>query len=256
MSDKAVSKRRIFINKGDENFQLFSFSQHDDGSIYASMPEFGNVKWMSVVNYGNKVGLAIYEPLEKEGKLSIHGSGMATFRSHLESKGHQLIVKGNFLKNQGQQELGVRHLFTSFFQEPKHLPNSPALNRDTDYLLKSNKELKPFVMIFFAVPSRKMKVEISASFHINDIISIPPIDTGWGEFSLKYHNIVWFYYRTQNMEEWAANTHVCYFDGYRVPFFIGMGKGNCRVEFRNPTYVLKNDILTISIPMLEGMPKE
>src|SRR5207249_223996 len=114
-------------------------------------------------------------------------------------------------------KLGVRHLFTSFFQKPSHLPQSPALNRATDYLLQSSNDIKPFVMTFFAVPLRKMTVEINSSFHINDIISIPPVDTGWGGFSLKHHMIVWFYYRTKNMERWAANTHVCYYDGFKVP---------------------------------------
>lgn len=251
MIHNPVSRRRIFINKKEEYFQIFSFSQDDDGSMYVSMPEFPNVKWMSVVKSNNKVGLAITDPIEKDGKLSIHGTGMSAFRPHSDSKGHQLIVQGNFLLNKQEQKLGVRHLFTSFLQEPMHLPNSPVLNRTTDYLLKSSKGLQPFFIIFFAVPLRRMAVEINAGFHINDV-SIPPVDTGWGGFSLKHHMVVWFYYRTKNMERWPANTHVCYYDGYKVPFFIGTSKGICRLEIRHPSYVLNNDTLTISIPMVEG----
>lgn len=249
MTEKPISKRRIFIDKERDYFQLFSFSQHEDGSIYSSMPEFGNVRWMSIVKKDDQVGLAIVDPLEEDGKLSIHGTGMATYRAHSDSKGHQLIVKGNFLLSKESNKLGVRHLFTSFFQEPKHLPvSSPALNRESDYLLKSDKVLKPFVMTFFAVPSRKMSVEVNASFHVDDLESVPP-ETGWGGFNLRFHTIVWFYYRTKHMDAWPANTHVCYYDGFEVPFFIGTGRGSSRLEIRHPVYTLSDANLTISIPM-------
>ncbi len=216
------------------------------------MPEFGNIKWMSIVKQDGQVGLAIVNPLENEGKLSIHGTGMATYRAHSNNKGHQLIVKGNFLLNQGLDKIGVRHLFTSFFQEPNYIPTSSlALNRQTDYLLKSDKELRPFVMTFFAVPTRKMSVEVNAGFHVDDLESVPP-ETGWGGFNLLHHTIVWFYYRTKHMDDWPKNTHICYYDGFEVPFFIGTGKGSCRLEIRHPTYKFENDNLSISMPMTES----
>lgn len=200
-----------------------------------------------------QVGLAVANPLETDGKLSVHGTGMATYRAHSDDKGHQLIVKGNFLVDRVSDRIGVRHLFTSFFQEPNHLPtSSPALNRQTDYLLKSSKDLKPFVMTFFAVPNMKLSVTVNASFHINDLECVPP-DTGWGGFSLLHHTIVWFYYRTKHMDNWPQNTHVCYYDGFDVPFFIGTGKGTFRLEIRRPSYDKNADNLIISIPMVEGV---
>lgn len=253
MTGKPTTKRRIFINNEENYFQLFSFNQHEDGSIYSSMPEFGNIKWMSIVKHEGQVGLAIVNPLENDGKLSVHGTGMTTYRAHSDNKGHQLIVKGNFLLNKESDKLGVRHLFTSFFQDPNFIPvSSPALNRESDYLLKSDKKIKPFVMTFFAVPTKKMSVEVNASFHVKDLESIPP-ETGWGGFNLRYHTIVWFYYRTKHMDAWPQNTHICYYDGFEVPFFIGTGQGASRLEIRHPTYTLTDNNLTISIPMIDGV---
>lgn len=255
MTHKMIAKRRVFINKGKDYYQLFSFSQHDDGSIYSSMPEFANIKWMSIVKHENEIGLVITNPLQNEGKLSVHGSGMTTYRAHADSKGHQLIVKGNFLMDKSPDKLGVRHLFTSFFQEPKFLPqSSPALNRENDYLLNTEK-MQPFVMAFFAVPTQNISVQVSAGFHINDIESVPP-ETGWGGFNLRYHTIVWFYYRTKYMESWPANTHICYHDGFTVPFFIGTDRGECRLEIRTPTYTMSDGNLIISIPMPTGISPE
>ncbi|PKL30808.1 hypothetical protein CVV43_05275 [Candidatus Saccharibacteria bacterium HGW-Saccharibacteria-1] len=40
-------KRRIFINKGEEHYQVFSFKQERDGSIYCASPDFSEAKWIS-----------------------------------------------------------------------------------------------------------------------------------------------------------------------------------------------------------------
>lgn len=244
---KIISKRRIFIKKNKDFAQLFSFNQEQDGSIYCGMPEFTNIKWMNLVKYQNATGMIISDSTITDGKLSIHGSGMTTFRSHAEPKGHKLIVKGNYLLDLEHGKAGVRHLFSAFFQEPYFLPLSPARNRETDYLLESSTGLNPFVMLFFAVPSKPLTIEVNASFQADDLESIPP-ETGWGAFELRNHHIVWFYYRTKHMDKWPKNTHICYHDGFLVPFFIGIGPGSCRIEMRQPIFIKTDRSLIISLP--------
>jgi len=56
---KIVGKRRIFIKKNEEFAQSFSFNQEQDDSIYCSMPEFSNIKWMNLVNFENVAGIII-----------------------------------------------------------------------------------------------------------------------------------------------------------------------------------------------------
>src|SRR5258706_15729937 len=130
---KQSSKRRIFIKSENNFYQLFSFDQHNDGSIYCNMPEFPEIQWMSIIQHEGTTKLAIVNPLKIDGKLSIHGSGMTTYRPHSDNKGHKLIVKGNHLVKFEEEKIGLRHLFTTFLQEPKFLPTSPAFKRATDY---------------------------------------------------------------------------------------------------------------------------
>jgi hypothetical protein len=256
MDKSIIESRRVFINKGEDYYQLFSFTQDKDGSIYCSMPEFPEIQWMQLLVKDNLIQMQIVVPLEDKGKLSFHGSGMVAYRAHKDPKGHQLIVHGHHLKEKNNTSVfGVRHLLSCFFQEPNFIPlQSPALNRKTDYLLKSSIELKPFVMLLFAVPGKpNLQVRIDASFHVDDI-DIPP-DVSFGNFDLRYHNIVWVIYRTKNMERWPTTTHAMYFDGFRVPMFIGQSqnndakKGECRLEIRSPSYRLQGDILQVQLPI-------
>lgn len=246
---KVFDKRRVFINTGDNLYQVLSFNQHEDGSIYCSMPEFTGVKWMSfgVSKETGQPMMIIVDSPDEMGKLSMHGSGMLTFRSHKDEKGHSLIIKGNPLINVEGGKIGMRHLFTYFPTEPKHLPNSPAFNRESDYVLKKTGDLKPFVMVFFAVPSKPgLSAKIKASFHVDDVETIPP-DFAFGTLGLRYHNVVWFYYRTKYMGKWPQSTHICYFDGHEIPMFIGSELGEARVEVRNPTYIINGNQLSIAM---------
>lgn len=255
MNQTIIESRRVFINKGQDYYQIFSFTQHRDGSIYCTMPEFPEIQWMHVFAKDNSIYLQIVDPIKEDGKLSFHGSGMVAYRAHKDSKGHRLVVHGHHLKEKDNESvLGVRHLLSCFFQEPNFQPlNSPALNRKTDYLMTSSIELKPFVMILFAVPGRQnLQVNLNASFHVDDI-NIPP-DVSFGNFSLRYHNIVWMVYRTKNMDKWPTTTQAMYFDGFRVPMFIGESQdnetktGRCRLEIRNPSFKLEENTLHIQLP--------
>lgn len=82
---KDTSRRRIFIEKQGSNVQLLSFNQHKDGSIYTSMPEFPNIKRMTIIRLGDNVGLAMVDPLALDGKLNIHGTGRPPIK-HIPSR--------------------------------------------------------------------------------------------------------------------------------------------------------------------------
>lgn len=187
--------RRIFITSGNEYYQILDFAQNKaDGSIYVSSPDFSEIKWL-YVSQDKGIGRLSIVDSPGEGKLSLHGSGMVATRAHDNPRGHALVIHGNYLLSLPKQKAGVRHLFTTLITEPKHLPTSPAFNRASDIAFKTN-QLKPYVLIFWAVPAiRRLTVNIMASFNADDLESIPP-ESGFGSFSLVYHSVVWFGYRT------------------------------------------------------------
>ena len=144
------------------------------------------------------------------------------------------------------QMLGVRHLLTIFFSEPKHMPNSPAMARQSDYVI-TTAQWHPCVIVFWAVPAhRQITVTVNGSFHVDDLEEVPP-NAGWGAFTLALHAIVWFAYRTKQMARWPRRAQACYSDGHTVPLLIGTGVGEFRLEYRQPTYSLADDQLTITL---------
>lgn len=242
-------KRRMFINKDETIYQVLSFSQHKDGSIYCSMPEFINTRWLSfrLSKDGKTPEMVGVDSPPEDGKFSMHGSGMLTFRTHKDHHGHTLIIKGHPLLSIEKGKIGIRHLFTYFPTEPKCLPVSPAYNRESDYVLKKTGELRPFAMTFFAIPSKEnLAVKFEISFLANDIEAMPP-DVAFGNFALSHHNIVWVYYRTKYMDNWPEQTHIWYFDGHAVPILIGTDQGTGRIELRNPSYKLDDHEVQIKI---------
>jgi len=243
---KQSNKRRIFVKAENILYQIFSFDQHKDGSIYCGMPEFSEAQWMTVFKHNQEPKLIIAPPLQKDGKFSVHGSGMTTYRAHSEPKGHQLIAKGNWLLHGEKEKIGLRHLFTASPSKPKK--NYSLSPRESDYIINMN-ELKPFVLIFIAIPGRKFTIDLKAHFHASDI-TVPP-NVQWHYFGLRDHNIVWFMYSTKNMEKWPMNTQVCYYDGYWIPAFIGVDQneteGRYRVELNKPAYEVNDDRLSISL---------
>jgi hypothetical protein len=181
-----------------------------------------------------------------EGKISFHASGMVTVRAYDDPKGHDLIVKGNHLLNKDKSVIGARHLFTVFMKEPKYIRESSKLfNRDSDYCMEANEELMPLILIFFAVPQQGFSVDFRFSLHIDDMVHIPHDALGLHGFSLRYHDVFWFAYRTKHITKWPKHSHFCYHDGYTFPVFIGTGIGTYRLEFRQPNYLLINKAFII-----------
>lgn len=239
------AKRRIFINKGDERFQIFSFEQSNDGSIYAASPTFADAKWISFQHSPEGPILTTAEAIG-EGKLSVHGSGMVGVRNHTNPHGHELVIKGNQLLNKDANEVGARHLFTAFMDEPSYLPpNSPVFNRQSDYSMQANESLKPFVLVFFAVPLQAGDIDFRFSLQEDEMVNIPNDILGLHSFGLKYHNIIWFAYRTKNMDKWPKYAHFSYHDGHSVPLFIGARPQAFRLEFRIPRYEINSGAITI-----------
>lgn len=239
------AKRRIFINKGDKKFQIFSFEQRNDGSIYVASPTFADAKWITFRHSPEGSILASTESIG-EGKLSVHGSGMIGVRKNDKPHGHELVIKGNQLLNKERNEVGTRHLFTTFIDEPGYLPlNSPVFNRQSDYSMQANEDLKPFVLVFFAIPLQTGNIDFRFSLHEDEMVNIPNDILGLHAFALKYHNIIWFAYRTRNMVKWPKYAHFSYQDGYSVPLFIGTGSQAFKLEFRMPRYEINGDAIII-----------
>ncbi len=234
---------RFFLTEGAEHWQLFTFVQNkNDASIYVGSPSFADIKWLTV-------GVHPAEPLRildspGGGKLSLHGTGLTHVRAHDGTSEDGLVFSGNILMGAGN--LGVRHMFTVLISKPEHLPQSPAFNRKSDQSVHT-KALLPHVFIFWAVPAtRKLTVEVSASFNAEDLESVPP-ESGWGTFGLALHSVVWFAYRTKHMQRWPRHPQVCFHDGYTVPMLIGTSEGGCRLEVRAPRYAFDGAALSIRV---------
>jgi hypothetical protein len=244
---KQFDSRRIFISENDKHFQIASFKQHKDGSMYCSWPDFMNTEWLVLIK--NQEGNLELKKIDSKesGKLSIHGSGMCAFRSNDNTENRPLIIKGNKLLDLEKKESGARHLLTAFPREPYFLPISPAFNRSSDYSISTSR-LRPFAIIFFAIPQtqKDLQVTFQSNFHIDDIESIPP-EMGWGAMRLKFHDVFWLVYRTKHMEKWPKKSQVIYGDGFVVPFFIGTGAGQFRLELKMPEYKLEENCLTVTV---------
>lgn len=243
----SASECRIFFAVGDQAFQLFSFSQNpNDGSIYFSAPNFADIDWL-MPSLGNAhTPILLSYKSGGAGKLSLHGSGVAHVRPHEALRRNEFIIRGNPLTASDGQTLGVRHLLTLLLPEPRHCPDSPAMARRGDCIIKS-KQLHPYVIVFWAVPaSRPLTVTVSGSFHVDDLEELP-LDGGWGGFNLKLHTVVWFAYRTKHMTRWPCNAQACYHDGHLVPLIIGISEGMFRLELRCPTFTLSDNQLIIAI---------
>jgi hypothetical protein len=236
---------RIFIRSHDRVCQLFRFSQHKDGSIYCSSPDFGDAVWLSIESTPSGLKEIRTENVG-DGKISLHGTGMVAVRAHDQPENHQLVVKGNYLLNKEKNAIGARHLFTAFIKEPKFVPEtSPIFNRASDYCLEANEQLKPLILVFFAVPQHGIHVNFNCSFHQEDLVNIPNDVLGLHGFGLRYHDVFWFAYRTKHLEKWPKQAQICYHDGYTFPLFIGTGTGTFRLEYRFPVYSLNGKDLSI-----------
>ena len=170
---------------------------------------------------------------------------MGAFRSHSNPNSRPAIINGNKLLDLGKKEGGARHLFTAFIKEPDKLPNSPALNRKSDYIINNSEKMEPFVAIFFAIPKTSNKLDLSFQVGFNvDEVDLPP-KGGWGMIDMGFHNVFWYIYRTHNMDKWPKKHQVVFYDGFMVPVIIGTGLGQLRLEYRKPQYLMKEDKLTV-----------
>lgn len=242
---KSPSKRRIFIRAKDRLCQIFSFTQTPDGSIYCSSPDFSDAIWISVQNTEHGPQIIGTEAIGT-GKVSFHGSGMVSVRPNDNPKGHRLIVKGNHLLNKDKGLIGARHLFTIFMKEPNYEPEISGLfNRESDYCMEANEELKPLVIAFFAIPQLGITLDFQFTLHMDDMVNIPSDVLGLHGFGLRHHDVFWFAYRTKHMKKWPKQAQICYHDGFTFPIFIGTGLGTYRLEFREPQYSLVDTNFTI-----------
>jgi hypothetical protein len=251
------NKCRLFITENEENFhsekhfQIFSFSQiASDGSIYVSSPSFSKVKWVTLSQNSEKPEVIVSD-FPNKGKLSIHGLGQAHIKAHDSDAPPNLRVDGLFLKDEKRAILGVRHLFTALIERPEYLPGSAAFNRQNDYSIKT-KTLKPTIFVFWALPrTQNLQVEFNCSFNADELESDRP-DNGMGMFNLESHSILWFAYRTKNMDKWPKVSYISYHDGYSIPIFIGNDNGNCRLEFRRPNVQISEGVLKIGFLDIEA----
>lgn len=237
---------RIFFGTETEYFQLFSVAQKSDGSIYFSAPMFQNIEWrVPVISPDRQLVLASYQ-VSEQGKLSVHGSGVAHVKAHDAAGSSDFSIRGNTLKSKDGEILSVRHLLTIFPSEPTHKPNSPPGARRTDGIM-TTKQWHPYVIVFWAVPlARSLTVTVNWSFQTDELEEVPP-NAGWGAFSLATHALVWFAYRTKHMQRWPKKSQACYGDGYVVPLLVGTALGQFRLEYHQPRYSLIEDRLTISL---------
>ena len=251
---KSYSDRRVFIDAVGKRYKLFTLSQTiRDGSIYISgFKNFPTIKWHGVDVANQQIIIKNVDSAPTEGKLSIHGSGMSTFRAHDEPPNHKLIIHGNYLYDTKKQALGLRHLATIYMEEPVEIPASEYITRNSDHFLSNSKDLMPFNMALFAIPrvNNINKVEVRDSFNIDDLEQFPP-DSGFGLIELKYHQIAWYVYRTKYMDKWPASSHVSYSDGFWVPMFLRGFENDYMII--NPSYSIKDDKLIIT---LAGKPED
>jgi hypothetical protein len=241
------SKRRIFFGSDADIFQIFSIEQNkNDGSIYFCAPGFEEIMWTVPALGADEQPVLLSFQNAGDGKLSLHGSGVTHVRPYGSVGLNDFSIRGNELRSRDGERLGVRHLITTLLSEPKHRPNSPAMARQSDFAMNTT-QWHPYVVIFWAVPAnRPMSVSLTGAFHEDDLEEVPP-NGGWGSFTLQHHAIVWFAYRTKHMDRWPLNTQAFYSDGHTVPVLIGTGVGQFRIEYRQPTYSLTDDILSIQL---------
>jgi hypothetical protein len=213
-------ERRVFITEGKEHFQIFKFSQAKDGSIYATWPDFTKTNWVNIA-FTETGPTSKISNSPGEGKLTIHGSGMAGFRAHVGSYNDGIVIHGNLLKNPKDNNLGIRHLFTAQINQPHYLPNSPASNRKSDYIIKATK-LVPAILVFFAIPIvQKISIEFKMAGSANDLIpagGTEPSFLGFHIIELTQHMIFWLAY---NLDISELLTHLFQF-GLTHPFQFGL----------------------------------
>lgn len=250
------NKRRLFYSYNQKDyFQIFSFTQEKDGSIYCKWPDFSESKWLRFVDTKNGIATEIINTPPGSEKLSLHGSGVVKFRKSgvLLDSGR---IKGLRLLNTKINIIGPRHLFTALISEPKYLPSSKFMNRLSDSFISAY-EHKPFVIMFFAMPQRPIPLQINfmPNFDIDFFGSDFLKNIGCGLFSLSRHDVVWFAYKTKDLTKWPKYSYIFYYDGFMVPIFIArkIDSNLSRMEsmtivLKEPKYELHENRLSLILP--------
>jgi hypothetical protein len=236
-------KRRVFLREGDRSFQILSFAQETDGSIYVMCPNFAKSKWLDLSAIITTGAAVKAETAPGDGKLSVHATGFAGVRAHTELHGHRFVVNGSPLVDPAKNTISVRHLVTALIAQPSH---TPAGVRRSDYVLETP-HIKPIAFVFFAVPrTTGLKgVKVQCQFHV-DVIGEPP-DVSWGDIPLPLHSLVWLAYSTKQMTGWPADYHFCHHDGHDVPLFMGGGPQAWHFCAVRPRYAIEANELLIEL---------
>lgn len=224
-------------------FHFFSFTQNRKlGDIYFSLPNSTSVNWVGYEERETGPFL-VQSRLKREGKLSAHKSGRLSVREHDDSQSHKGIIWGSHLLNVEKKELGARHLLTAYPKKPTRLL---GVLRKSDYVIESNtSSLEVFSMLFFAIPRMSIKLSFEINFHMDDLVTVPPIK-GFGLFPLVHHDIIWCMYTTKGMVKWPQVTQATYSNGYTVPLFFPQ-ENKMRLECRNPKYFLEDNNFMVQI---------
>jgi hypothetical protein len=247
--DTGLAKRRLLIGNRHLHYQLFKFAQgKTDGSIYITCPRFSETKWIVLSEeQGKLIATAVDSP--GDGHISVHGSGRSSIRSNSDVNDRKLIIAGNYLLNLPKSMAGVRHLFTALLAEPSE---APVNARTSDYVIGSSKPLSPMALVFFAVPraSSVRRIRIGAIFHVDDLESTPP-ESGFGAIELVHHTVAWFAYKTKYMRAWPNAPHICFYDGFHVPAFMGRKHEAYEFILISPKYETTNEGLKISLSFVD-----
>ncbi len=253
--NKPNSRRLFYTHNQKEYFQIFSFIQEKDGSIYCSCPDFSKSKWVSFVNTDNGIATKIVDTPISSKKLSLHGSGVVKFRKSDMSFDSERI-KGFHLLNIKENIIGPRHLFTAFICEPNYLPASKFMNRKSDVPINAH-EHKPFVIMFFAIPQRPIPLQINfmPNFNIDFFEEDFSKNIGCDVFSLSHHDVIWFAYKTKYLTKWPKYSHIFYYDGFMLPIFIAKQNDSSEtheksmsVVLTKPKYELQGNNLNVIVP--------
>lgn len=242
-------RRRIFVAGNDgAAFYLFEIVQErKDGSLYLSDPDFKNSRWLEVIDREGKPQLQVVES-PGEGKFSIHPDGRTHIRDNQKPGEHPIRIRGSLLIDRVNNTCGVRHLLTVFPRKPYFQPHdSSVFNRKSDQLLQSKEALVPFNVILFAIPGEIRRTNCRFIFDQNDLAKIPEDFMGWGQFRFPYHQVAWFMYKTKSMDQWPKHSYYHFHDGSRVPVFIGSGNNEMDVALCQPTYQVRDNVLSIVI---------
>jgi hypothetical protein len=78
-----------------------------------------------------------------------------------------------------------------------------------------------------------------------------PPESGFGMVELIHHSVAWFAYKTKYMSEWPGAAHICFYDGFHVPAFMGMKEDGYKFILISPRYETIKDGLKIGLSFIE-----